>query len=403
MRKTYDTLRNLSNESKRVFDLIQKKGPISKNSLQKLTKLKLTTLNRVMQPLEASHLIVQAGIEESIRGRKPVLYDVNRSRDFMIGVAITRTYVQVIVSNFKLEILGQVCFPMDQSLTPLTTSDRIAAAIEGQLAELRIATDQVIGVGVGAIGPLDRKKGVILNPRKFPAPGWLNTPIRDLLEEKTHLPVIVDIGVNMAALAEYFWGCGGNPEKMAYINCGIGIMSGFIASGAIVRTTNDAEDTLGHMIIDVDGERCDCGNFGCIECYASIPSIVGRFSAELKKGRNSKITKPPEAIDYRDVCGLAESNDGLAREVISNAATILGTGLANYINLLNPGLVVISGPLVKHSKLFFSVATEVAQKKCIYLHENRISFKREGFFGDNAIAIGAAALVMERIIGSIEC
>ncbi len=402
MEKTDETLRNLSNESQRLFDLIQKKGPISKNSLQELAKMKLTTLNRMMQPLEAAGLIVQSGIEESIRGRKPVLFDVNRFRDFIVGVALTRTYVQVIISNFKMEILGQTRFPMDQSLTPAATADRIAAAIDGQLSELRIAKERVIGVGVGAIGPLDRKKGVILNPRKFPAPGWLNTPIRDLLEEKTGLPVVMDIGVNMAAVAEYFWGCGRNLEKMAYINCGIGIMSGFIAAGTIVRTTNDAEDTLGHMIIDVDGERCDCGNFGCIECYSSIPAIAGRFGSELKKGRKSKIAKPPEDIDYRDVCLLAESNDELAREVISSAATILGTGLANYINLLNPGLVVISGPLVKHSQLFFAVATEVAQKKCIYLHENRIPFKREGFFGDSAIAVGAAALVIERIIGSID-
>jgi predicted NBD/HSP70 family sugar kinase len=106
-----------------------------------------------------------------------------------------------------------------------------------------------------------------------------------MIEDATGMSVIIDNGANMAALAEYIYGEGKGSDNLAYINCGMGIRTGSISSGTVVRTINGTEDAFGHMVIDVDGELCSCGNYGCVECYSSIPAIVGKFARELKKGR----------------------------------------------------------------------------------------------------------------------
>ena len=85
------------------------------------------------------------------------------------------------------------------------------------------------------------------------------------------------------------------------------------------------------MIIDINGKRCKCGNFGCIESYSSIKSIILKFSEEVSKGRHTNINKPVEDINYKDICLAAEEEDALAKEIITEAALILGTGLASVL------------------------------------------------------------------------
>lgn len=390
----------LSEESKNIFSLIQKKGPLTKNKLLLMTKIKLTSLNRFMQPLEEQGLVVEVGTGASTGGRKPVLYDVHPSRFYLVGLDISRTYTQVIITNLKMEILDRRRFLMQECFTPVKTVKTISTTLKAMLKALLIDTSMLLGVGLGTIGPLDRAEGVILNPKNFPAKGWHHTWIKRMLQQELALPVMIDNGANTAAVAELLFGSGRNLSNIAYFNCGIGIRTGVISSGTIVRTINDAEDAFGHMVIDVDGEQCSCGNYGCIERYSSIPSIVQKYGSAVKKGRFSAVSKPLQEINYMDICDAAEQKAELAREIITDAAAIFGAGLANYMNLLNPDLIVLSGPLIKHSPLFYQVCTRIALKKYYLKEEGKVIFSRGGHFKDSAIAVGAAAMVIESYLNS---
>ena len=390
----------LSEDSKNIFSLIQKKGPLTKNKLLLMTKIKLTSLNRFMQPLEEQGLVVEVGTGASTGGRKPVLYDVNPSRFYLVGLDISRTYTQVIITNLKMEILNRRRFLMQECFTPVKTVKTISTTLKEMLKALLIDTSMLLGIGLGTIGPLDRAEGVILNPKNFPAKGWHHTWIKRALQQELALPVMIDNGANTAAIAELLFGSGRNLSNIAYFNCGIGIRTGVISSGTIVRTINDAEDAFGHMVIDVDGEQCSCGNYGCIERYSSIPSIVQKYGSAVKKGRFSAVSKPLQEINYMDICDAAEQKAELAREIITDAAAIFGAGLANYMNLLNPDLIVLSGPLIKHSALFYQVCTRIALKKYYLKEEGKVIFSRGGHFKDSAIAVGAAAMVIESYLNS---
>jgi len=390
----------LTGEASEIFSMLQKNGPLTKNSIALASKLKLTTLNRIMQPLEESRLVKQAEIGESTGGRKPVLYDVNANKFYLVGIDLSRTYTQVILANLKMEVIERLQFRMDASCSPEKTIRTISNWLGCQLKRLKIDTQQLLGVGLGTVGPLDRKKGIMINPVNFEALGWVNVPIKAMLEGSLGKPVIVDNGANVAVLAEMLYGKGRNLKNVVYFNFGIGIRTGVVTSGTIIRTINDTEDAFAHMVINVDGETCSCGNSGCIECYCSVFAITRKYLLELKGTKSSRIPNSSNEISYKDICLAAENGDDLCVKIITESASILGTGLANFINIWNPDLVILSGPLIKHSTLFYKVCTEIASQKFYAKKAHSNIFSRGGYFEDMAIAVGSAALVVESLLPS---
>lgn len=400
MKNSSEILGNLDIQEKQVFNLLQKNKSMTKKEISLLTNIKLTTLNYIMQPLEQSKVIVRKCIGESSGGRKPILYDVNLSGFFIIGIDISRLYTQVVVTNLKMEILYKETFYMDSYCTPEETVNRIEKVVDSAYITNNLEPTKLLGIGLGTVGPLNIRNGIMISPVYFSADGWHNVPIKSMLEEKLKCSIIIENGANTAVVGEYFYGIGREISNIAYFNCGVGIRTGTISSGNLIRTINDEEDAFGHMIIDIDGEECKCGNFGCIECYSSIHAIVKSFSAEVKKGRYTIIDKPLKDIEYKDICIASEKNDNLAKEIITASALVLGTGLANYINLVNPGLVVLSGPLIMNSKIFYDECIKAVMKKLHSDKGKRVVFSRGGHFKQNAISVGAAALVIERYLES---
>ena len=396
MSKAYDVLKNINGQSKLLLWLIQKKGPITRNQIMDITKMKLNTLKRFMQPLLDEGFIIEADIGESTGGRPPVLYDVNPKAYYIIGIDISRLYTEVAITNLKMNIIDLHRFPAPSS--PQATIRQISAYVNRKLEQLSLHKSMALGVGIGAVGPLNRNKGIIVNPVNFSTDTWANVPIKDIVEQELKLPAILDNGANAAVLAERFFGIGKDIDNISYFNCGVGIRTGTIYSGNIINSINDHEDAFGHMVIDVDGELCHCGDYGCIESYCSIPSITNNFVSELRKGRSSFISKPIEELNYLDICNAADKNDDLAREVIINAATLFGVGLANYINLLNPKLVILSGPLIKSSSLFYKTCVKEAQKRQYIKNASIVGFSRGGHFKDNAISVGAAVEFVEEML-----
>jgi len=389
---------DLSIDSKKVFDIILKQGPITKNEILNLTNMKLTTLNRFADPLESLNLIVESGIGDSSGGRKPTLYDVKADCFYIVGIDISRTYAQVVLVNMKMEIVFKERLVMDETSSPQNTVDILSKIILKALSLFNIPLEKILGMGIGVVGPIDREQGNIKNPVNFYSNDWVNVPIISMFEAKFKLPVFIDNGANTAVLAEYIFGAGKGLKNIAYFNCGVGIRTGAITSGIITRSINDGEDAFGHMVIDVDGDLCSCGNYGCIECYSSIISITKKFTSEIKKGRSTNIIKPLNEISYKDITKAAMEGDPLSKEIIAGAAGILGTGLANYINLLNPHMVILSGTLIKNSDMFYRISTEVASKKNFLAGHKTVFFSNGGNFGEDAISIGAAALVVENIL-----
>lgn len=384
----------LSVESKNIFRLVLHNQAATKSDLSELSEMKLTSLRRMMQPLEEIKLLTRAEIGESTGGRKPVLFDVNPTQYYIVGIDISRTYTQLVITNLKMQPLKKFRFEMNTQSTPKLTLSLILSWIKEVQEKVIKQNGRIIGMGIGTVGPLDRKNGMILNPDKFEAPGWENIPLKSIFEKRLGIPVVIDNGANAAVLAETYYGIGKGISNVIYINCGVGIRTGLISSGVFVRNINDSEDAFAHMLIYAGGSKCSCGNSGCIEAYCSIFTIIERYKS-LKSGVSQQDF---EKISFTDICNAADRGDEIALKVIRESAEIMGDGLSNMIKLLNPGIVILSGPLIKNSGVFYEKCTETALEKCRAHGDKKIFFSNGGVFNNSAIAVGAAAMVLESFL-----
>lgn len=381
-------LSELDNTGKMVFGLIQKTGPVTKNTLVSITKLPLTTLNRTMEVLESNGLIIRCGIDDSSGGRKPGLFEATQKGIFCVGIDISRTYAKMIFTDLKMNIMAQHHFNMDKDHTPARTIDHLFDVYKILKQETGYDDASCLGVGLGVVGPLDKAKEIMLSPMHFVAKKWdQDIEIKKMTKEIFKLPVIVENGANTAALAEYHYGIAAAKANVSYFNCGIGIRCGTVVSGSIVKGVNDGEDSFGHMIVDINGQPCCCGKHGCLEAYSSILSIEKRYNQNSDHFRS-----------FKEICALAEADDLLAKTVIKEAAQVLSTGLSNYIGLINPDIIILSGPLIKASQLFYEHCINELTFSHLTKKTSLPLFFRLGRFGDDAIALGAAANVLEDVL-----
>ena len=223
---------------------------------------------------------------------------------------------------------------------------------------------QIIGVGVGAPGPLDTKRGIVL---LTPNLGWVNMPLRQIIHDRLKLPAALDNDANCATLGEWWMGAARGTRNAIGITIGTGIGGGIIIEGKLFHGTSDCAGEIGHTTIDTEGRRCKCGNYGCLEAYASGPNIALRASEEIKAGAESKLAGyvggDLKRITAQTVYQAAHDGDDLATEVVNETAKFLGAGIANLVNIFNPEVVVVCGGVtLAGDHLFTPLRREVARR-----------------------------------------
>lgn len=276
-------------------------------------------------------------------------------------------------------------------------------AAVGHVARLaREVTDQVagggklriLGAGVGCPGPVDREAGMVVDAFNL---GWDAYPLRDRLQEVLGLPVVLENDANCAAWGEWWQGAGQGFRSMVGITVGTGIGGGVIADGELVRGASGAAGELGHMTITYAGRRCSCGSYGCLEAYASGPAIAARAREGLEAGTDSVLLELVDgALDRITALTVYEAlvqGDVYAREVMTETAKILGAGVANVVNLLNPEAVVVVGGVTRAGDhLFGPLRAEVRRRA--FRRAERACRILAGALPDRAGVIGAAGLFL---------
>jgi glucokinase len=220
------------------------------------------------------------------------------------------------------------------------------------------------GVGAGAPGPLDTKRGVVL---LTPNLGWVNLPLRQLLQDALGVPAAIDNDANCAVLGECWMGAARGARHVIGITIGTGIGGGIVVNGRLYHGASDCAGEIGHTTVEVNGRRCKCGNYGCLEAYASGPAIARRAVEAIEAGQPSKL---PDYVDgaldkitAQTVYQAAHDGDELAEEVVGDTAKFLGAGIANMVNIFNPEIVVVFGGVTyAGERLFGPLKREVAKR-----------------------------------------
>ncbi len=263
------------------------------------------------------------------------------------------------------------------------------------------APEDFAGVGIGSPGPVDRATGTVINT---PNLGWRNFPLRDLIANGVGLPATLDNDANCATYGEWWLGAGRNVDTLVGLTLGTGIGGGIVLNGEIFHGVSDAAGEIGHMTIDSTGRKCKCGNYGCLEAYASGPAIAARAVEGLEAGTESLlpalVSGRLENVTAATVYEAVVLGDPYANEVMRDTAKILGAGVANIINVLNPEMVVIAGGVTRAGdQLFVPLRAEV-RRRAFKSAEERcqiVSGKLPGTAG----VIGAAAVFKKETYGVV--
>ena len=244
--------------------------------------------------------------------------------------------------------------------------ERLVCLAESAIAATRReAPDaEILGVGVGAPGPLDTKRGIVL---LTPNLGWVNLPLRQIIHERLGLPAWLDNDANCAVLGEWWVGAARGAKTAIGITIGTGIGGGLILDGKLYHGASDVAGEIGHTTIDTEGRRCKCGNYGCLEAYASGPNIALRAVEEIEAGAVSRLASlvggDLTKITAQTVYQAAADGDDLALEVVNDTAKFLGVGIGNLLNVFNPEVVVVCGGVtLAGDHLFVPLQREVARR-----------------------------------------
>ena len=240
----------------------------------------------------------------------------------------------------------------------------IAQVISDVIASHDAQPHDFLGVGIGAPGPLDRERGVVV---VAPNLGWRDFPLRDAISDRIRLPATLDNDANCATLGEWWRGAAQGGRNVVGITIGTGIGGGIVIGGKLYHGSSDVAGEIGHTTIDSTGRYCRCGNYGCLEAYASGPAIALRAREALERDEVSVLHKMVKGdldlLTAATVYEAAHRGDALALEVVRDTARFLGTGIANLLNTVNPDVVVITGGVTRAGdRLFEPLRAEVKRR-----------------------------------------
>jgi len=270
--------------------------------------------------------------------------------------------------------------------------DDLVELLVREIAEARAERGGVEAVGMGIPATIDHDKGVAISAVNLPLE---DVPIRDLVGERTGLPVFVDNDATVAALAEHLYGAARGAENAVMLTIGTGIGGGLILGGEIYRGSTGAGAELGHTVIDLDGPPCqgNCPGRGCVETLASGTAIgrEGRQAAErAPDSALGKLQAEGRTIDGKAVTEAALAGDATARGVFDLVGSRLGVALTSFANIFEPEVFVIGGGVIAAGDLLLDPARRELEARALPPMKRIPVIPAE--LGSDAGMIGAAAM-----------
>ena len=308
-----------------------------------------------------------------------------------IGIDVGGTNVKIALVDDKGSILYSNSVPTRAEMGYEYTVNNIKQAIRDLMNESKCTDIQ--GIGFDFPGQIDYKNGVVrLAPN---IPGWVNIPIAQIIEDEFKIPTRIDHDVHCAALGELKFGAGRDCENFICMTVGTGIGSGIVINGKLVRGASNAAGELGHIKLEMNGgPLCGCGDFGCLEAYASGPSIVKMAEEYIMGGKSTKFREMANGgpITPFIVSEAAKQGDPVAKRIFTIMGEHIGHGLTSVVNLLNPEKIIIGGGVADAGDILLDPIRETIRKRAMVVAGSAVEIV-PAQLGNTAGVIGASLLI----------
>src|SRR5579859_1619951 len=376
----------------RVLDAIRRFAPLSRADICKQTGLGRTTVTDIITALSEEGVVGNAP-EGSARGRgRPVeKLQINPDAAFVIGALVAVHQLSIVVTNLKADPLASVNIPIRTTRHPAETvaymlEDGIKAAVD----QAGLSMGQVAGIGVGIPGFIDAAHGI---SHWSPALGAEPIGFAEMLQKQIGTPVVIENDANMAALAERWFGHGQDIDNFILVTIEGGIGMGLFIHGDLFSGQHGMAAEFGHMKMDMKGgPLCRCGQHGCLEAYAGYYAIV----REARKVIELPPTTDEVSIERtaHEVAKRARAGDERLLRIFHEAGETLGVGIANLINVIDPGKVIITGGGVRTADLIEPAVRQAVETYSVQALRGRCEIVFHDW-SDEVLARGAAALVLQ--------
>jgi len=308
-----------------------------------------------------------------------------------IGLDLGGTNLKGGVVDQNHRILASRKEPLAPDRNPRSIVRQMAAMADGLLMESRLRISDIVGVGLGAPGPLNHERGRLLRLANFP--GWNDVPICYWLQEALGgVSVLLENDANAAAFGEYWFG--EDRTDMVLMTLGTGVGGGVILEGKLLRGHFANAGELGHMIVEIGGLPCPCGQSGCLEQYSSAAAVARRATAVVSGGAASTLTAhlaTGRSISCETIAAAARDGDAVALRVWEEACRFLAVACINIQHMLNPARILLGGGMATAGEFLFDSVKRNLDDLGWNLHHDKPRIE-PAVLGEMAGVAGAAEL-----------
>lgn len=371
-----------------AVDLIRFAGKgISRSDIAEELGLTRAGVTIIVNDLLDSGIILETNSRSTPSGRPPVVLELNPEYGLVAAIDMGATHLSVAVGDFSARIIQETeqSFRIDNG--PEKCLDEVSQALQGIVEKCGITVKDLAAVGVSVPGPVVTDAGMVMAPPIMP--GWDRFPIRDTLEKLWKVSVTINNDADLGALGEWAYGAGRGERNLAFIKVGSGIGAGLIIDQQIYVGSTGSAGEIGHLTIDKNGPLCTCGNYGCLEAFASGSAIEIQAQKLVESGKRTLLTKSDRhTISVSDVADAARRGDLASQEIIKRSGTFIGIAIANLINMINPSTVIIGGGVAQVGDLLTGPIRQEVRERSLRASEHAVRITT-AMLGRRSSLIGA--------------
>jgi predicted NBD/HSP70 family sugar kinase len=318
-----------SANQRRILNLINS-SPSTRVDLARQTGLTQAAIGIIINKLLSSNIVIEVGKkDDTVMGRKPTYLDINPKWKYVAGISINHEGYEVGIADIKGKIIGDT-YTLEYDDNVQRSLDNIANATRMLIDNNGLKTNDIIGMGVVAPGPVDSKAGQILNPPTFSA--WHNVKLKEELQHRLPYRIFIDHNSNALARVEHNIGKGKKYNSFALLVINVGIGLGLILNNKTYKGINGLGCEIGHTSVDINGRICACGNKGCLELYASTSAVLYN-ARQIQK----------DITSWEVLVDKAYNGDILCNRLLDEQAHYLAHSIINLNNLLELDSVILTG------------------------------------------------------------
>ncbi|MBN1405934.1 MAG: ROK family protein [Candidatus Omnitrophica bacterium] len=318
-----------------------------------------------------------------------------KNKKYIIGADIGATFVKIGAVDKSGKVIRRSSFSTGDFPSKKEFIKALSDCISIIIKSLGVPKSRITGLGIGVPGTVDYKNGIVHGLTNIK--GWKEVPLRKILQGIFKFPVCIDNDANAFAKGELTWGSARNTRNAICVTLGSGVGGGIIINGELYRGSNYAAGEIGHMCIDLKGQKCACGNTGCLETFVGNAYIVKRAVNLIKKGAKTSLKSAAAGdlsrITPQMITEAAVKNDKFSVKIWEETGVYLAIGLSGAVNMINPEKIIIAGGISKAGKFIFAPLKKELKKRAMKTHLKVLKVMRAEL-ADDAGIIGAASLII---------